>query len=72
MVTESFFVFLCKGNQERTNIELGQVKGTFFWKSYHNGIHTYSDCFGATDDLAATFLYLSLLFHFVRLSPSFS
>ncbi|XP_044171366.1 NLR family CARD domain-containing protein 3-like isoform X2 [Acropora millepora] len=26
MVTESFFVFLCKGNQERTNIELGEVK----------------------------------------------
>ena len=30
MVTESFFVFLCKGNQERTNIELGQVKGIFY------------------------------------------
>ena len=29
MLIESFFVFLCKENQERTNIELGQVKGIF-------------------------------------------
>ena len=29
MLTESFFVFLSKENQERTNIELGQVKGIF-------------------------------------------
>ena len=29
MLTESFFVFLCKENQERTNIELGLVKGIF-------------------------------------------
>ena len=43
-------------------------------KSSHNRIHTYSGCFGATDDLATTFLYLSLLLHFVRLSlsPSYS
>ena len=30
MLTESFFVFLCKENQERTNIELGEVKGIFY------------------------------------------
>ena len=29
MLTE-FFVFLCKENQERTNIELGEVKGIFY------------------------------------------
>ena len=29
MLTESFFVFLCKENQERTNIKLGEVEGIF-------------------------------------------
>ena len=31
MLTESFFVclFFCTENQERTNIELGEVKGIF-------------------------------------------
>ena len=29
MLTKSFFFFLCKENQERTNIELGEVKGIF-------------------------------------------
>ena len=72
MLTESFFVFLCKENQERTNFKLGEVEGILYHKSYHNRIDTYSDCFGATDDLAATFLYLSLLLHLVRLSLSSS
>ena len=30
MLTESFFVFLCKENQERTNIKLGEVEGIFY------------------------------------------
>ena len=30
MLTKLFFVFLCKENQERTNIELGEVKGIFY------------------------------------------
>ena len=32
MLTESFFVFFffCLANQERTNIELGEVKGIFY------------------------------------------
>mgnify|MGYP006896100684 CR=1 FL=1 len=44
----------------------------FLSKSSHNRIHIYSGCFGATDDLPTTFLYLSLLLHFVRLSLSSS
>ena len=32
MLTESFFVFLCKEKLERTNNELGQVKGIFLIK----------------------------------------
>ena len=31
MLTELFFVFICKENQERTNIELGDVKGIFYF-----------------------------------------
>ena len=30
MLTELFFVFICKENQDRTNIELGEVKGIFY------------------------------------------
>ena len=30
MLTELFFVFLCKENQERANFELGEVKGIFY------------------------------------------
>ena len=30
MLTESFFVFLCKENQERTNFKLGEVEGIFY------------------------------------------
>ena len=30
MLTESVFVLLCKENQERTNNELGEVKGIFY------------------------------------------
>ena len=30
MLTESFFVFFCKGNQERTNTKLGEVEGIFY------------------------------------------
>ena len=29
MLTEVFFVFLCKENQAKTNIGLGEVKGIF-------------------------------------------
>ena len=60
MPTELFIVFLCKVNQERTNSELGEVKCIF----YQNPliiVFIFSGCFGATDDLATTFLYRALL-----------
>ena len=74
MLTELFFVFLCKENQERTSIELGELKGVF----YQNPtviifIFTVTVLVPQmTKQLQSCTLYLSLLLHFVRLSLSCS
>ena len=74
MLTELFFVFLCKENQERTSIELGELKGVF----YQNPtviifIFTVTVLVPQmTRQLQSCTLYLSLLLHFVGLSLSCS
>ena len=74
MLTELFFVFLCKENQERTSIELGELKGAF----YQNPtviifIFTVTVLVPQmTQQLQSCTLYLSLLLHFVGLSQSCS
>ena len=74
MLTELFFVFLCKENQERANFELGEVKGIF----YQNPtiivfIFTVTVLVPQmTWQLQSCTLYLSLLLNFVRLSLSCS
>ena len=72
MLTELFFVFICKENQERTNIELGEMKGIFYQNPLIIVFIFTVAVFGATDDLPTTFLYPSLLLHVVRLSLSCS
>ena len=59
MLTESSFVFLCKENQERTNIELGQVKGIFYLNPIEILSSTVSRGRVTTNDLATTFFHLS-------------
>ena len=59
MLTELFFVFLCKENQEKTNIELGQVKGIFYLNPIEILSSTVSRGRVTTNDLATKFLHLS-------------
>ena len=55
-------------NQQKTNNELGEMKGIF----YQYPIQIHSGRWGATDDPATTLLYMSLLLHFSRLLLSSS
>ena len=70
-LNHSFFFFFLRKTTENSQWAWRDER-YFVSKSCHNRIHIHSGCFGATDDLAATFLYVSLLLHSVRLSMSSS
>ena len=67
MLTESLFVcllvFFCTENQERTNIELGEVKGIF----YVNPAKILSQRAEEGSPQMTTFLYLRLFLHLLVL-----